>query len=243
MGLFRFYCRSITEPVVELAGREAHHLLTVCRLGRGDSVELFDGAGQLATAVITDAESRKVTLQIKQIESHARPEPQVVIAVSIAKGDRFDWLIAKCTEMGVDRICPVVFERTIKQPKNPKTLDRWRRLTIEAAKQSRRLFLPQIDKPLPLRDVFGALIKDHPNAQILLGSFLESSPALICQPFSGNDVIAFVGPEGGLTDGEQSFLKDQGVCSVRITDTVLRVETAALVFGAILTARRDTNSR
>ena len=229
--------------MVELDGSEAHHLLNVCRLGKGESVELFDGAGQLATAVIIDAESRRVSLQIKQIESRSRPEPRIVIAVSIAKGDRFDWLISKCTEMGVDRICPVVFERTIKQPKNPRTLDRWRRLTIEAAKQCRRLFLPQVDMPLPLRDVLGALIKDHPNAQILLGSCLESSPALICQPFSGNDVIAFVGPEGGLTDDEQSFLKDNSVCSVRITDTILRVETAALVFGAILTARRDSDGR
>ena len=78
---------------------------------------------------------------------------------------------------------------------------------------------------------------------MLLGSLSESSPALICQPFSGNDVIAFVGPEGGLTDDEQSFLKDNGVCSVRITNTVLRVETAALTFGAILTARRDADGR
>ena len=241
MGLFRFYCRSITEPVVELDGCEAHHLLTVCRLGKGESVELFDGAGQLATAVIINAESRRATLQIKQIESRSRPEPQVVIAVSVAKGDRFDWLISKCTEMGVDRICPVVFERTIKQPKNPKTLDRWRRLTIEAAKQCRRLFLPQVNMPLPLRDVFSVLTKDHPSAQILLGSLLEASPSLICQPFSGNDVIAFIGPEGGLTDDEQSFLKDNGVCPVRITNTILRVETAALVFGAILTARRDAD--
>ena len=89
---------------------------------------------------------------------------RIIIAVSVPKGERFDWLIEKCTELGVERICPVIFERTVRQPGNPKALDRWMNLAISAGKQCKRLFLPQIDPPTNSQDCIEAIKKTAQTA-------------------------------------------------------------------------------
>lgn len=241
MELSRFYCPSIAVPVTELTGPEAHHLASVLRLGKGDRVELFDGAGKLAAATVQAAGDNKVTLTVEGMEAFPpRQNARIIIAASIAKGERFDWLITKCTELGVDRITPVVFERTIKQPKNPKVVNRWNNLAISAAKQCRRLFLPVMDNPRPFADVLIALKRGYPAGRFLYGYPSPDCPPLVNYPFGADDVIAFIGPEGGLTDEEITFLRNNGAVAVRLTDTILRIETAAVAFASILAAQRDT---
>ncbi len=239
MKRYRFFCRPINMPVVELVGIEARHLSTVLRLNIGGEVELFDGAGALACATITGLHRDRVTLTVDSVQRTPQSgRGQIVIAVSIAKGERFDWLIGKCTELGVDRIMPVLYERTVKQSRNPKTVERWEYLIIAAAKQCRRLFLPRIDPPQPLSEILQTTKNDYPQGHILLGSLNAQTPSLIIQKFDLSDVIAFVGPEGGLTEKEQDLLKNRGAKSVCLTDTTLRIETAAIAFAAILTAQR-----
>ena len=244
MHLNRFYCESLEESGVELVGGESHHLCNVCRLKVGSEVELFDGAGTLATAVIEKATGKSVLLKVVDLERIKRPDkPEVVIAVSCPKGERFDWLISKCTELGVDRITPVIFERTVKQPKNPKIVERWRNIAIAAAKQCRRIFLPQIDTPVTLSEALSVLKEQYDKADILVGSLEPNSPALITQQFGTSGVIAVIGPEGGITESEKALLKNRRAKFVRLTDTILRVETAALAFASVLTARRDSQMR
>jgi 16S rRNA (uracil1498-N3)-methyltransferase len=239
MELRRFYCNPITESFAELTGRQAHHLASVLRLKAGEKVELFDGAGRLATAAVLSVANRKITLQIEDTSVTPRPEQhRIIIAASVAKGDRFDWLIAKCTELGTDRLTPVIFERTVKQPKNLKTAARWQNLAIEAAKQSRWLFLPHIDPPLSLEQAAKKLKADHPNAGILFGSLDAGCPSILEIPSANTDTIVFIGPEGGLTQQEESFLLSRSAEPIRITDTILRIETAAIAAAAVLAAKR-----
>jgi 16S rRNA (uracil1498-N3)-methyltransferase len=246
MIIHRFYCDSLDDTKITLEGTEAHHL-AVLRLRAGDKVELFDGAGALATAVISGIRRNIVTLDIEQVRRIDPPKSRrIIIAVSVPKGDRFDWLIEKLTELGVERICPVIFERTVRQPTNPKALDRWLNLAISAAKQCKRLFLPQSDPPANLHDCLESIKKDTPNCRIIAGAASGDYPSLATQPFgqtacgelSRTDVAAFIGPEGGLTENEQSFLKNQGAQFTRLSDTILRTETAAIAFAAVLTAQR-----
>ncbi len=239
MNLHRFYCGVINRPVAELSGAEARHLAQVLRLAAGDKVELFDGKGTVAVAVIEIASGKKVTLQIEDWKVFERPKSQIILTVSVAKGERFDWLIEKCTELGVDGIVPVLFERTVKQPKNPKIVERWNNIAMAAAKQCRRVFLPQIDKPLVLAEAIESLKKDYLQAQLLFGGLSENSKSVLQCGFAGKDVIAFVGPEGGLTDEEEMLLRENGAKEVRLTDTVLRIETAAVAFATILVLQRD----
>jgi 16S rRNA (uracil1498-N3)-methyltransferase len=210
------------------------------RFKEGQMVELFDGRGTLAGAKIEKISSGQVTCRIENLQTVEKPAgPRIIIAASIPKADRFDLLIAKCTELGADRITPVLFERCVKQPKNPKAADRWRNITISAAKQCKRLFLPEIDKPLPLTEAISKLAADCPDSHKLIGSLDDNAQPLLEINFESKGVIAFIGPEGGLTDAENELLTAAGAVSVRMTNTVLRVETAAIAFAAILASARD----
>ncbi len=239
MGMHRFYSDSIGGSAIELAGTEAHHL-AVLRLGAGDKVELFDGLGGLATAVISEIRKNKVTLQVEDVR---RIEPKrsrrIIIAVSVPKGERFDWLIEKCTELGVERISPVIFERTVRQPGNPKAMERWMKLAVSAAKQCKRLFLPQIDPPMSLQDAIESIQRDSPNCRLLAGGISGDCVPLAGQSFGEDDVAAFIGPEGGITENEEMLLKNKSVRFVRLGETILRTETAAIAFASILAAQRE----
>jgi len=208
------------------------------RLNPGDKIEVFDGAGGLAIASLSSIRKNIVTLNIEKVTLSEFPKTRrIIIGVSVPKGERFDWLIEKCTELGVERISPVIFERTVRQPANPKALDRWMNIAISAAKQCKRLFLPQIDPPMNVQEAIEAIKKDSPNCRIIAGG-ISDCPSLSRQEFGQNDVAAIVGPEGGFTENEEAFLKTQNVQFVRLSDTILRTETAAIAFAAILASQR-----
>jgi 16S rRNA (uracil1498-N3)-methyltransferase len=219
---------------------QAHHLANVLRLAAGEHVELFDGKGTLAQAVITDIKRKAVTLEVEDIRTEvARTAGRVVIATSIAKGQRFDWAITKCTELGVDHIAAVAFERTVKLAKGPSVLDRYNKLALAATKQCGRIFLPKITGPSNLTETLSVLRKDYPDAQLIFGGLNQQAKPAIEMSWASKDVIAFIGPEGGLADEEESLLKAASASEVRLTNTTLRIETAAVAFTAILCAARN----
>jgi 16S rRNA (uracil1498-N3)-methyltransferase len=242
MNVRHFYCEKITQPQTLLSGTEAHHLASVLRLQKDSLVELFDGKGSVASAVIKDLRNQQVLLNVvEQKTIPQRTAGRIIIAVSVAKADRFGWLVEKCTELGIDRISPLLFDRTVKTAAGPQTLQRWHRLAVSAAKQSGRYFLPVIDSPASLTDILDTLRIEFSSADILLGSSSLQALPIIRYPFSSKDVMVFVGPEGGLTDSEKELLQKRGAKTVRLTDTILRVETAALALASILTAQRDSS--
>jgi len=235
----RFYCRPIKTNIIEIIGPEAHHLTGVRRLKPDMVVEVFDGEGTLAQARIVNASSRKVTVEVTKIEhSQPRQNARITIAASIAKGDRFDWLISKCTELGADRILPVIYQRTVKQASNPKIVGRYHNLAVSAAKQCGRLFLPQIEPPTPLAEVIES-VKNEDDTQLLIGSLNENAEPLIKLDCLGSkNIVAFVGPEGGMTEEEETLLRESGAIEVRLTSNILRTETAAIAFVTILDGQR-----
>ena len=235
----RFYCETVGGDIVELSPEQSHHLAVVLRLPAAAAVELFDGRGKLAAGSVEKVDARKATVRIERVESFpATQKARIIIAPSVAKGDRFDWLIGKCTEIGVDHICPVIFERTVRQPKNPTAFERWHRIAVESAKQSRRLFLPRIDRPAALAHAVESLCAEYAPAKILLGSPQADAEPISAESFGDADVIALVGPEGGLTEEETELVKAAGAKAVRLSGTILRVETAAICFAAVLAAKR-----
>ena len=240
MELTRFYCANLKGSAAELMGPEAHHAASVKRLSAGDKVELFDGHGKLAKALITSVSRKKTQLRIEHLTTaKKRDHSRIVIAASVAKGQRFDWLIGKCTELGIDRVVPIIFDRTVKQPKNAKIVERWENLAISACKQCRSLWIPKIDPPTKLAAALEMLNKDYPKAKILFGSLTSRKNSIAKLDTADNDIIAFTGPEGGLTRQEEKFMADSGAKPLTITKNVLRAETAAIVIAAILAAKRD----
>ena len=241
MRIARFFCDSINQNTdIVLADAQFRHLTKVLRLKQGDIAELFDGKGTLAVAAIDKITKNTAELTIKEIKTFPKPvNNRIIIASSIAKGERFEMLVAKCTELGVNRIVPVIFERTVKQSLQHNRLET---IAVESAKQSQRLFLPVIDRPVNFSQAIKNLQTEYPDAKIIFGSLAENPESVINFNFSPNDCIAFVGPEGGLTEAEESALKKINAIPVKLTDTVLRIETAAIVFAAILTVNRATRN-
>lgn len=230
----RAYCEKIERGVVVVCGDESHHLAKVLRCRVGDTVDLFDGKGITAVGTIAKVGKDSVTISVSSFEVHTpRDTGRSIICASVAKGERYDWLVGKCTELGVDRICPVLFERTVKQASGH-SVERYNKLALSAAKQCGRLFLPQIDVPAKLSECLGRLSREYPNARMLFGSTSKKAPTIFDQTQDIRDYIAFIGPEGGLTADEEQTLGNHGAVGVGLTETILRIETAAIACASIL---------
>jgi 16S rRNA (uracil1498-N3)-methyltransferase len=115
MRTLRVYCETLESNQAVLDGVESRHLSKVLRLGPGDEIEVFDGKGLLANAVVEHLSRDSVLLRlVKKTQIPPKTSGRVILAVSIAKGERFDWMIEKCTELGADHIAAVQYDRTVK---------------------------------------------------------------------------------------------------------------------------------
>ena len=240
MRIIRCYCEALAGPEVVLDAVRAHHLRDVLRLGTGAEVELFDGAGTTARGIIRDVARKTITLSVEEIRHHPpRTDGRIILAVSLAKGSRFDDVITRCTELGVDHLAAVRFARTVKQAAGPAAARRRRNLAISAAQQCGRVFLPRLTGPDDFEDAMETLRAEYPGARWLFGGFSAQARPLLRQVDAGADTIIVVGPEGGLTESEQALLRQTGAVEISLTRTTLRIETAALAVGAVLCVMRD----
>jgi 16S rRNA (uracil1498-N3)-methyltransferase len=192
--------------------------------------------------VLESATRKKATVEILHSEKiEQRSSGRVILVVSLAKGQRFDWLISKCSELGVDHIIPAIYKRTVKQGSGNKLSQRYKKLAISAAKQCKRVFLPIIDSPQKFEVALEELKKLYPNAVLITASLSDSARSLYgnVEIPAESDKIIFIGPEGGLTEQEEAFLEQNGAVKVRLSDTVLRVETAAIAVSSVLVLQRD----
>jgi 16S rRNA (uracil1498-N3)-methyltransferase len=229
----RFYCETI-EPRSILDPVESGHLSRVLRLAAGAAVELFDGKGTLAEGIVEQIQRNQVTVRVTQ-QTHTPPRltGRVILAVSYAKGQRFDWLAEKCTELGADHIAAVQFERTVKLGSD-KSLERLSKITLSAAKQCGRTFLPKLTGPAKLKPTVESLCGDYPQRTLIYGSPDGKPLSDPANGSEGTDTIIFIGPEGGFTEAELDYFQTLNACPVCINPHVLRVETAAVAFCAIL---------
>ncbi|MDG3006286.1 RsmE family RNA methyltransferase [Paludisphaera mucosa] len=229
----RFYCP--TPPVdgrYRLDADESRHLTRVCRHGVGDLVELFDGRGFAVAARVATAGKDAVAL-----EAEGPPLPDresacsIEVGTAVPKGDRFDWLVEKAVEIGVARVVPLVTERSVVDPRGSK-LDRLRRTIVEASKQSGRSRLMDLSPP----EALGAFLGRADGLRLLADP--AGVPCHAWPPIApGVAVRLVVGPEGGLTDEETEQAVATGWIRVRLTASILRIETAVLAGAAAILAR------
>ncbi|MCI0499521.1 MAG: 16S rRNA (uracil(1498)-N(3))-methyltransferase [Planctomycetales bacterium] len=237
MRKLRFFCRTITDESA-LDPSESNHLSRVLRVQPGTPVELFDGKGTLAEGIVGHISPKQVIVRTQTIHRSSQAEAgRIVLAVSFAKGQRFDWLVEKCTELGADHIAAVVFERTVKLGKDT-ALPRLEKIAMAAAKQCGRLFLPILSGPAKLKETLDSLTPSYPRAALFFGDPQGQPINGMQSVFPQRDALMLVGPEGGLTDAEIQWLGDAGALPVCLNPNILRVETAAMAFCAALAAAR-----
>jgi 16S rRNA (uracil1498-N3)-methyltransferase len=217
------------DVMAELGGSEAHHLINVLRAKPGEEIEVFDGAGRVAAATIVKLGRSTATLELGVISQTNPSERETVIASAVPKGDRFEWMVEKLTELGISRLVPLATARSSVDPRDSK-LERLRSASIAACKQSGRNHLLAISSVTPYDDFLQSAA--NAAAQLFLGS-TTTSPAAI--NISHNiQTIFLIGPEGGFTSAEIDAATAVGAAPVSLGPHILRTETAAIAAAARL---------
>jgi 16S rRNA (uracil1498-N3)-methyltransferase len=215
---------------VKLDGEEGHHARTVRRVRSGEQVCLTDGNGRWLVGEVIEPEGRSA-LRIRPLHRGVdeAPQPEVTVVQALVKGDRGPLVVELLTETGVDRIVPWQAQRSIarwREEKAERGVQRWQRVANEAAKQSRRVRLPQV-QPLVDSTELNAVCADADTVLICHESATRSITEVDLS--SCQRVVIVVGPEGGISDDELTALTQAGGQSVTLGPTVLRASTAGAV--------------
>jgi 16S rRNA (uracil1498-N3)-methyltransferase len=236
MARRRFFVGEVRRGEAELAGDDAEHLTRVLRAEVGQRHEICDGA-RLYLGEIVEARKHSVRFRILEALEVAEPSVRIAIMISLIKFERFEWMIEKTTELGVETIIPVQADRSEKglELAAGKRIERWRKIARAAGQQSRRVHLPEILPPLRLREA--ALRPERHRFYLeetsecpLLAKAVLSLP----ERKAGDPVAIFVGPEGGWTDRERAQLAAASWSPVSLGPQILRTETAAVAAVAVL---------
>lgn len=235
---------------VSVEGDEARHALRVRRLAPGEPVDLVDGLGRRARAVVAPHddshddshddlrhERHRLQVEVLSVVDEPSPTPRVVVVQAIPKGDRAELAVELMTEVGVDVVVPWAAARCVavwRGEKERRGPERWRAAAREAGKQSRRARFPEVRDLARASDVVG-LVGAADVALVLHESAADGIDAVELP--DGGDIVLVVGPEGGLTEDEVHAVTAAGARAVRLGPTVLRSSTAGCVAAAVILAR------
>ncbi len=212
--------------------KEIHHLTNVLRLKKENEIAVFNGQGDEALAKIENITAHNITLSIIScVKKSQNNRLSLTLACAIPKKAKFETIIEKCTELGVDRIIPVITERTevrLSDERKEKKHERYQAIAINAAKQCQRNFLPQIDSPKSFSEILKKLTP-HDAAFIpcLTGKRKNLINAFVLTPQQKN-AFFFIGPEGDFTPEELSAAVSAGCIPVTLGPNILKVDTAAI---------------
>ncbi|WP_018415577.1 16S rRNA (uracil(1498)-N(3))-methyltransferase [Teredinibacter turnerae] len=236
MRVPRIYTPQILRPEVDVVLEEtaSHHLLKVLRMETGRELILFNGQGGEYRATITAATKKAATVTVSTHDPVERESPLVTeLAVGISRGDRFDWVLQKATELGISRIVPLFSERSevkLSGERLEKRLSQWQKVVIGACEQCQRNTLPELTAPQSVENYATDSLCDlrfvlhHRSAHQLSQLAAPASVALL------------VGPEGGLSDAEIQLAENAGFSPLALGPRVLRTETAPLVALSVVQA-------
>ena len=212
-----------------LTGDEVHHLIRVRRCTAGSTIQLFDGTGKTYNARIDEIEKNSIRGTIINETSFAPPRVRLHLFLSVPKGERFDWMVEKASELGVHSITPLVTSRSIIKNIEPPKLERWKRLSMAASQQSRRPDIMAINSPQHFPAAIAQVSRQTVN---LIPWEAEEAKTLdeYAPAISGaSGVTVFIGPEGGFSADEIRQAEDRGLMPVTLGKRILRVETAGLL--------------
>ncbi len=217
---------------IHLEGEAAHRIGRVLRMSLDEGIVLFDGSG-LEYRVRLDTIGRDhVEGEVLSIEEGSgEPETHITLYQGILKGEKFEWVLEKATELGVSALVPLLCHRSVptKQERWPATrYPRWNKIIIEAAEQSGRSRLPQLYPPISFQEACQgikgsdlSIIPWEKEGSIGLRDSLEGTA-------EGATIHIFIGPEGGFEDQEVAYARSLGICPISLGRRILRSETASI---------------
>ena len=227
----RLFVRSKPETGqrLQIAGDEFHHAARVARVRENEEVEVFDGRGNAARAHVRVLGNNEITVEIGEPIHNRESKFPITLALAIINLDKFELVLQKGTELGVNAFVPMITDRVEVRPERYKGKgERWEKIVLEAVKQCGRSVIPSIGEPAAFSEVIkrdGVMV--FFDADIKGGAL----PAVI------KEATLLIGPEGGWSDDEIALAHDEGCIPHRLGPRRLRAETAAIVATALVAAR------
>jgi len=227
---------------ISISDEDVRHIAAVLRMKIGDALLLCDGQGAEYQVTIAEISKTEIKTEIVSQSSREITAPRITLGQGLPKSDKMDWIVQKATELGVTNIVPLVTERTIVKIRDEeKRISRWQKICREAAMQSNRPDIPQVEQVRSFRDFILSL--DPGPTPLTPGSSAPEFRALKLIPWEeasapikdvlkqhagAEHIIVLIGPEGGFSSNEASMAREKGFHSVSLGPNILRTETAAI---------------
>lgn len=222
--------------VIELPPAQSHHLRRVLRLRLSEPLALFNGGGLQYSGRVVAMGGTQVSVAIDaELTLNSESPLAITLAQALSRAERMDFTIQKSVELGVQRLIPLLTERSVvrfNDERRSRRMEHWSKIVIAACEQSGRLRLPELREPLPFAEWitqpgFGSKLMLDPGANLSLATITRTEP----------EILLLVGGEGGFCQEERDQARAAGFIGVHLGPRVLRTETAALVAVSVLQSR------
>ncbi|HEY4254778.1 MAG TPA: RsmE family RNA methyltransferase [Chlamydiales bacterium] len=228
MPFDRFYFDGKLEGTLTLQDPEHHHLERVMRVALGETIELVNGKGDLAKAVVKAFSKKGAQLEVTHLDHEAAPSHLITLAIPLMRPSKLEWVLEKGTELGADAVCLYAADNSEKNDLSVNAVERLRHITIAALKQSGRLYLPSLSIVSALEEVFV-----HEGI-FLFGDVSPEAPWI--QPASHEQTTLITGPERGFSENELQRLKAKAT-GIKLSPHILRAETAPIAGISLLKSK------
>lgn len=222
-----------------IEGEDVKHISKVLRLEKGTQVVINNCAGKEYIAIIKQMDKKQIVLDIlEELNCNNESLIDIYLFQGMPKANKMDLIVQKGTELGIKEIIPVITERSLmKSEQNEyKKLDRWKKIALEACKQSKRTMIPEIKEPVEFKN----MLERISGMDLILVPYEEETANGLKKVFSEIDrsgiktVAIIIGPEGGFDFSEIKALKEIGAEIVTLGPRILRTETAGFVCASIV---------
>jgi 16S rRNA (uracil1498-N3)-methyltransferase len=241
--MHRFFLRPVNIETNDVLFPEdlSRQISLVLRLKPGAEVIVLDGKGSEYSVKLRDVSASNVTGDIlSQKLTTSEPAIRVTLLLCLTQREKFEWILQKCTEIGVAAFIPVISSRSLVQGNREVAgkFERWQRILREASEQSHRGLIPELRSPLRFEDAV-ALPEFQSSCRLI--PWEEEKSQGLHEALSGNqsaNVTLAIGPEGGFSEGEIAIAKKAGYLPVTLGPRILRMETAAITAAALVLYER-----
>ena len=236
MPKFFFKKEQIDGDMIYINGEDANHIANVLRAKENDEIIICDGEGTDHLCTIVSIDKKSVMARIKEKKKNENePETKITLYQGIAKGERMDTAIQKSVEIGVSRIVPVITEHTVVKisGKEEKKTERWNKISESAAKQCGRGIIPKVENAVLFKDA----VKEAAQSGFSIIPYENEDTVSmrdVIKDIESRNINIFIGPEGGFSESEIRYAKENSLKTVTLGKRILRTETAGLVASVIL---------
>jgi 16S rRNA (uracil1498-N3)-methyltransferase len=235
--------KDIKDKSFVIENEQFHYLSAVRRFSVGDEINIFDGLGNSYKARIDNIGKKSMQGTILSSKTLVLPETKISLYTAIPKGERFDWLIEKASEIGVSKIVPIIYVRSVVKELSENKLERYKKISISASSQSWRADIMPIEKPVKFNEIAEKISGKENTLNVLPWESEEEKNILdlLKENKDIKNINIFIGPEGGFDKTEIDIALKNDFKTVTLGKNILRVETAAIVAASIITVVERVN--